>query len=39
MIFMAYASTSIDSRYQHGAGPYVDTYADGNEMVRVRMGL
>lgn len=39
VIFMAYESTSIDSRYQHGAGRYVDTYADGNEMVRVRLGL
>lgn len=39
VVFMAYDSTSIDSRYQHGAGRYVDTYADGNEMVRVRLGL
>jgi hypothetical protein len=39
VVFMAYESTSIDSRYQRGAGRYVDTYADGNEMVRVRLGL
>jgi hypothetical protein len=39
VVFMAYDSTSIDSRYQRGAGRYVDTYADGNELVRVRLGL
>lgn len=39
VVFMAHDPASVDSRYQRGAGRYVDTYADGNEVVRVRLGL
>ena len=39
VVFMAHDPASVDSRYQRGAGRYVDTYADGHEVVRVRLGL
>lgn len=38
VVFMAYDPASVDSRYQRGSGRYVNSYDDGIDAVRARLG-
>lgn len=39
VVFMAHDPASVDSSYQRGSGRYVDSYVDGIDAVRARLGL
>lgn len=39
VVFMAHDPASVDSRYQCGSGRYVNSYDDGIDVVRARLGL
>lgn len=38
VVFMAHNPASVDSTYQRGSGCYVDSYDDGTNAVRARLG-
>lgn len=38
VVFMAHDPASVDSRYQRGSGRYVNSYDDGIDAVRARLG-
>ncbi|UUE28484.1 hypothetical protein LRQ08_31610 (plasmid) [Rhodococcus qingshengii] len=38
VVFMAHDQTAVESTYQPGAGRYVDSYDDGIDVVRARLG-